>query len=102
MELAVIGRQLPGIAGALSNGRGICLTIFLYNNGFTHSEKCSSQDGFNVHDFTDVLYRCDGADPMYIVTNGSDEPFGSFDSNSFASITSTFNRISGGFFMEAA
>lgn len=33
---------------------------------------------------------------MYIVTNGSDIPFGSFDCNSLASIISTLRRISGG------
>lgn len=36
-----------------------------------------------------------------MVTNGSDIPFGSFGSNSMASIISTFNRISGGVFNRA-
>lgn len=71
-------------------------------NGKTYSEKCSSHDGFNVADLTDVLYRCDGFVPMYMVTNGSDRPFGSFGWSSFASTTSTSNRISGGFFCDAA
>lgn len=38
---------------------------------------------------------------MYIITKGSDKPFESFGIKLFASTTSTFNSISGGFFCAA-